>query len=534
MSIKLLNEFLPEAEQIRLGGIKVGDTLQINNGTLNTNTESVGISGNRLTYIKTSQHAYLNNNTITLKAGSTVYIPNGFESDEVTPKFTAVNISANLSRTGEAPISTRAFIVYNPDTNGLSVRSITNTTSGSMAPTSSSGYYMWYDTTTNLIKLYENGVLTCNAVSLPICLLNTDADGNFTSVAHTFGGNGFIGDRVFFLPGIRGLIPNGFTSDTDLAPASTTFETNKVLIAQVPNAILQTYKAYLNANQLILSNEYYYDGNSNKNKLITNTNQTLAMAETNCWAYCNAANKISSFQRAFIELSAYDNYNDPLNTWELRSISYLNANKGWAFVGQKKPTGGDFVPFLRQKSTNGVFLLNGRNTAMEITYTADSTITANTNVVTHRLILLDESGNASFPGQITAAGTVNATATSARWADLAEKYIPDAKYPIGTLICFDGEKEITIAKKKVNGVISEKPGYTLNAKSKGQPIALCGKTKVRVIGIVHKNDKLVLYKDGIACTKKWYHIFKKTVGLALETNTRSEEKLIMSVVQLII
>jgi len=29
-------------------------------------------------------------------------------------------------------------------------------------------------------------------------------------------------------------------------------------------------------------------------------------------------------------------------------------------------------------------------------------------------------------------------ATSAQWADLAEKYETDIEYPIGTLICFGG------------------------------------------------------------------------------------------------
>ena len=78
-------------------------------------------------------------------------------------------------------------------------------------------------------------------------------------------------------------------------------------------------------------------------------------------------------------------------------------------------------------------------------------------------------------------------ATSAQWADLAENYVTDMDYPIGTLVCFGGQKEITVAINEVNGVISDKPAYLMNSNCKGQPIALIGRVPVLVKGKVNIN-----------------------------------------------
>jgi len=55
-------------------------------------------------------------------------------------------------------------------------------------------------------------------------------------------------------------------------------------------------------------------------------------------------------------------------------------------------------------------------------------------------------------------GVLNATATSARYADLAEVFAADQDYAPGTVVVFGGEKEITTTNvshdTKVAGVIS--------------------------------------------------------------------------------
>jgi hypothetical protein len=90
---------------------------------------------------------------------------------------------------------------------------------------------------------------------------------------------------------------------------------------------------------------------------------------------------------------------------------------------------------------------------------------------------------------------VNAVATSAKYADLAEKYATDADYEPGTVVCFGGEKEVTAcaheAHHAVAGVISTDPAYMMNDEAEGQYVALTGRVPVKVMGPVAKGDLMV-------------------------------------------
>ena len=120
------------------------------------------------------------------------------------------------------------------------------------------------------------------------------------------------------------------------------------------------------------------------------------------------------------------------------------------------------------------------------------------------------------------------TADYAKWADLAECYKPDQKYSVGTLIKFGGEKDITIANNKCNGVISDKPGFVLDAELEdSQPIALVGKTPIRIIGKVNKFDNITLSEiSGVGRVAKEG---EKIIAKALESSNDENEKLILCV-----
>ena len=93
------------------------------------------------------------------------------------------------------------------------------------------------------------------------------------------------------------------------------------------------------------------------------------------------------------------------------------------------------------------------------------------------------------------ATTFDGTATQAQYADLAEKYLADAEYEIGTVIMIGGEAEVTAATEEqahsVIGVVSEAPAFLMNKDlENGTAIALKGRVKVRVQGNVQKGDRL--------------------------------------------
>ena len=87
------------------------------------------------------------------------------------------------------------------------------------------------------------------------------------------------------------------------------------------------------------------------------------------------------------------------------------------------------------------------------------------------------------------------TATSAQYADLAEKYHTDHEYEPGTVLVFGGAYEATQSTSQndhsVMGVISTDPAYMMNSGAPGQYVALTGRVPCKVTGIVMKGDLMV-------------------------------------------
>ena len=130
------------------------------------------------------------------------------------------------------------------------------------------------------------------------------------------------------------------------------------------------------------------------------------------------------------------------------------------------------------------------------------------------------------------ANVVHATATSAQYADLAEKYETDSNYEVGTVVVFGGEKEVTQSTisndTRVAGVVSENPAYLMNDKSEGQAIALVGKVKCKVHGMVSKGDLLTTCGTHPGCAQKAASpVLGSIVGKAMENKDDAGESVIL-------
>ena len=95
------------------------------------------------------------------------------------------------------------------------------------------------------------------------------------------------------------------------------------------------------------------------------------------------------------------------------------------------------------------------------------------------------------------AGVFYGLASSANYADLAEKYQADTDYQPGTVIAVGGVAEVTAATEElahsVLGVVSENPAFIMNdALETGTAIALKGRVPVKIIGEVKKGDRLTV------------------------------------------
>jgi hypothetical protein len=134
------------------------------------------------------------------------------------------------------------------------------------------------------------------------------------------------------------------------------------------------------------------------------------------------------------------------------------------------------------------------------------TITVNTGGAATGII--NGAGNAI--GNIGSSGsyfnTIFATATTALYADVAERFAADEVYTPGTVVELGGRAEITMvrtdASNNVFGVISTRPAFTMNGgageNDTHPPVAMTGRVPVRVTGMVRKGDRLISAGDGIA------------------------------------
>jgi hypothetical protein len=101
--------------------------------------------------------------------------------------------------------------------------------------------------------------------------------------------------------------------------------------------------------------------------------------------------------------------------------------------------------------------------------------------------------------------TVFAVATTAQYADLAENYLADSAYEVGTVLDFGGDYEVTLSNaamsKRIAGVVSNKPAYLMNQGLNGGnvvTVALMGRVPCKVRGSVAKGDLLVSDGTGYA------------------------------------
>ena len=96
-------------------------------------------------------------------------------------------------------------------------------------------------------------------------------------------------------------------------------------------------------------------------------------------------------------------------------------------------------------------------------------------------------------------------AVSAKYADLAEKYVADADIEPGTVVHFGGEHEVSTCDQDhcqaVAGVVSTDPAYRMNDALEAEHVAmvaLTGRVPCKVTGTVAKGDMMVSAGNGRA------------------------------------
>jgi hypothetical protein len=135
--------------------------------------------------------------------------------------------------------------------------------------------------------------------------------------------------------------------------------------------------------------------------------------------------------------------------------------------------------------------------------------------------------------------TVFATATTALYADVAERFAADRVYEPGTVVELGGSAEITKSINELSdnvfGVISTRAAFTMNhgagSDDTHPPVAMTGRVPVRVTGSVRKGDRLVAAGDGLArAALPGEATAFNVIGRALEDRLTTDQGMVEAIV----
>jgi hypothetical protein len=208
----------------------------------------------------------------------------------------------------------------------------------------------------------------------------------------------------------------------------------------------------------------------------------------------------------------------------------LTGNVNGFLTGSVKASDNSTLIDYSAKTFTGAVVGNVTGTATQAnalqvngsTYEVGSTVsTANT------IVARDSSRNVY-------ANIFYGTASSANYADLAEKYLADSDYTAGTVVSVGGDAEVTACKEgdRPIGVVSISPAYMMNSELEGGIyIALKGRVPTLVQGAVRKGDKLIAGQNGFGVVNDpLFGSNGDVFAIALEDNTDGGVKLVECVI----
>ena len=284
----------------------------------------------------------LNNGTLTLKAGSKVYVPNGVEQDGTTKKYETITIASDLTNTASSDTYTGS--VYYDYTNGTLIHFTTSADTSGTTPPANRGNF--YNSSTNYLNRYSSGVVV-SQLSLPLAHI-TVINGVITDIQSVFNGFGYIGSSIFILPNVKGLIPNGRNTDGTLK--NTSWNSNIVGIRTFTSGS-GSYDLLIDGSGFTID-QCYYDNDNN-----FNTNANGIMNQTLIGTIRLTSGAISDFnvKTAFHALDYNDSEyiahqampSDRYTNLTLGSsgTNYTAPADGWFFLNKAASAASQYISF---------------------------------------------------------------------------------------------------------------------------------------------------------------------------------------------
>ena len=359
--------------------------------------------------------------------------------------------------------------------NGTLFKSISGAIASSSTPTSNVAGDLWFDTTNGQLKTYSG------AAFVTIGPAFTSGEGTSGAIVTTITDSAPGNDHVVVQMYVNNVIVGIFSKDATFTPASAisgfaTIGPGLNLSTTVSNAVF--------------------------NGTATNADTLDTLDST-------------SFMRA------------DASTSTTGSLSVLN-DTGILFGadndGKLSVTGTDV--YMQNQTQDGDILMQINDGGVTTTCIQIDGATASIGVRGITNLQADGVGNIGASGG--AFNVIHARATSAEYADMAERFHADDEYSAGTVVELGGVNEVTLCvdelSDRVFGVVSDKPAYLMNGgagtDATHPAIAMTGRVPVSVMGFVAKGDRLVSAGNGVARAANLEEVTSfNVIGRALESKT---------------
>ena len=504
--------------------------------------------------------AFIATNAVTLSASGNVtgayILGNGSQLTGLAAAFGNANVVANLNALGSNPINTTGNITGGNILGGANVNATTHTGVTVSVSGNVTGGNLITSAAISAASVSASGNITGGNLSGTgiAGTLSTPSQTNITSVgtlgsltvtANVAAGNVTTGGLVTATGNVTGgnLITSAAISAASVS-ASGNITGGNVNVGNITIAtdLISSANATITIDPATIGNAglVVINGNLQVNGTTTTINSNVVSTNDLTVNYANNAINGAAANGGGIEVGPIGS---PFITWLYdNSANVWTSSGGISAVGNI--TGGNLNAAGLSLSSNVVSALNvtgaiaGANVTTPGLISATGNITggnvlggANVNATTHTGTTVSVSGNITggnltvSTGTVTVGNIVNANgngignigttgsffntvfakATSAQYADLAEKYTADAEYTSGTVLSFGGAQEVTVtltdADHRVAGVVSTNPATIMNAGLVSEhvaTVALTGRVPCSVTGTVRKGDSMVSAGNGVA------------------------------------
>ena len=366
--------------------------------------------------------------------------------------------------------------------NGTAFKTVSSSTASGSAPSNSVTGDLWWDTTNGQLKVYNGSSFTTIG---PAFTSGTGTSGAIVEVVTDTGATDHVVIKLYVSNTVVGIV----SKDTAFTPQSaisgfTTVSPGLQLSSTVTGAKLQGTSTDADALGGVAAANYLRSNASDS------TTGTLSIVN-------DTALIIGADGDLTININGSSN---PVltNTNTNGSIVLAPNGTGTVDVSSKKITSLATPTASTDAATKAY---------VDTTVSSAGALAADGSVALAGILSPDANntrdlGTSSLRYATVYATTFNGTASSAQYADVAENFSADAVYTPGTVVALGGVEEITRVNDEladnVFGVVSDKPAYLMNAALDGTAVAVAGRVPVQVVGQINKGDRLVSAGNGLA------------------------------------